>query len=90
MVVEGGWGNCRTAPPRVVVEWMEEGDWIGRCKDSSLESLVSRRNGGGLVGRAGGGLSALLMAVQRAAAMAAGATEKRRPIWTVALLSVLS
>jgi hypothetical protein len=74
----GGWGKVLglgiSADDDVV-----EGFWIGRPNESSLESVAPRLNGG--VSRSA--------RVHLAAASVAGATEKRRPIWTVALLSVL-
>jgi hypothetical protein len=63
--------------------------WIGRPMLSSLELLSSRRNGNG--GGIGGGfrVNKRLLAVKLPAAIAAGATERRRPICTVALLPLL-
>lgn len=66
-----------------------EGDCMGRLRDSivsRLDSLWSRRRGG--APRADNGRRSAL--VHLAAARVAGATENRRPICTVALLSVLS
>lgn len=67
----------------VVVLW----DWMGRVSDSPLDSVMLRFRGGTL-----NSLVSLLRStrVHFAAARVAGATEKRRPICTVALLSVLS
>jgi hypothetical protein len=62
------------------------GTWIGRPSDSPLDSVAPRFRGGTL------GCSSWISRSTRvhlAAASVAGATEKRRPIWTVALLSVL-
>lgn len=61
-----------------------DGAWMGRPRLTPLESLLSRRRNGT------DGVLSRLAAVHVAAARVAGATEKRRPICTVALLSVLS
>lgn len=58
-----------------------EGACSGSCRLSLLDS-VSLRSSLGMLGAVG--------AVYLTAASVAGAREKRRPIWTVALLSVLA
>lgn len=65
-----------------------EGDWMGRSRLSSLELVSSRRSADGLwtvFSRS----TCRSIRVHLAAARVAGATEKRRPICTVALLPAL-
>jgi hypothetical protein len=69
---------------------------IGRPRLSPLESLYSRRTEGARGRTTGGGIGGgddapiiRLAAVTFPAAIVAGATERRNPIWTVALLPLL-
>jgi hypothetical protein len=82
----GGCGNALGLGTSSGVVFAVEGSWIGRPRESPLDSVSPRIRGG--TGTLVDALSRSAR-VHLAAASVAGATEKRRPIWTVALLSVL-
>lgn len=89
----GGCGKTLGLGSSSGVVLVVEGCWIGRASDSPLDSVDAsvdavspRLSGGALESEFPMARSAL---VHLAAASVAGATENRRPIWTVALLSVL-
>jgi hypothetical protein len=82
----GGDGNSLGLGSSSGVVVFDDGAWIGSARDSPLDSVTLRCSVGMLVSEDSMLRSAR---VHLAAASVAGATEKRSPICTVALLSVL-